>query len=90
MKQRTHLKFKFREPNCEGPTDLCSTVDGVLLDLPQGHRLKLETFDRGTSMQKGFYEVYRGPYDTLFVARDQESTYERCYSLRYVDESKLQ
>ncbi len=82
MRTKTHLKF--REPGDKGPTDLCSTIEGTLLNLPMGHRLSLDVLGKGISMREGFYEVYHGPTDTLFVAEDQESIYERCYSLKYV------
>lgn len=85
MQQRTHLKF--REQGDNGPTDLCSTIEG-LLDLPQGHRLKLQILGNAISTPSGFYKVYSKPYDILSIANNQEPIYERYYSLKYVNEKE--
>ena len=83
-KQKTHLRLGIEIGGVVSP-DICCTLEGILLDLPIGHRINVE-IGPGTYMPKGFYQVYQGPFDHLYMSL-KEDIFERCYDLKYVDEA---
>lgn len=89
MRQDTHLQIMNREMQTENQIRL----EGVLLDLPLGHRITLDPLTEKDGFRKGVYEVFEGPHDYIMpgssnVLNCGETLYDRFYGLRAIEEKR--